>query len=225
MSHQPFLDWLVERKEQRPFYSLNSLSEETAVVVVDLLEGFCRDGALASPAVGSLVPGTLEFLTQAHAQGVRHFLFPSDSHAPDSLEFQAFPPHCLTGSKESQLVSELLELEFSHLFERIDKASVSSLVGTNLVQALKERELRTIVCTGDCTDLCLYHLAVGLRFEATSQDLPWQIVVPQNLVATYDLPLAVAQGLGVLPHPGDLMGDLFLYHLELNGVAVVAGFE
>lgn len=192
------------------------------MVVVDLVEGFCRQGPLASPLIEALIEPIGEFLKQAHRLGVSRFYFPSDAHSPDSSEFLAFPPHCIEGSEESRLVRELRELEFSHLFERMDKKSVSSLIGTSLVERLKTEELKTIICLGDCTDLCLYHLAVGLRFLANNDNLGWQVVVPQNLVATYDLPLEVAQGIGALPHPAGLMSKIFLYHLELNGVRVIS---
>ena len=224
-AEESFLKWLSERR--RPECSLQDLlleaggPEKCAVLVVDLLEGFCRQGPLASPLVEALIDPICRFLRQAHLLGVTRFYFPSDSHDPDSSEFLAFPPHCLEGSEESRLVRELRELEFSHLFERIDKNSVSSLIGTSLVDRLKKDELKTVICVGDCTDLCLYHLAVGLRFVANNDNLDWQVVVPQNLVATYDLPVETAEEIGALPHPAAFMGKMFLYHLELNGVRVV----
>ena len=225
-SEENFLAWLSQRR--RPQIALQDLLQQAegpgkcAVVVVDLLEGFCRQGALASPLIEALIEPTVQFLKQAHSLGVTRFFFPSDSHQPDSSEFLAFPPHCLEGSEESKLVNELRDLEFSHLFERIDKKSVSSLIGTNLVDRLKSDELKTIICIGDCTDLCLYHLAAGLRFLANNDNLNWQVVVPQNLVATYDLSLETAERIGALPHPAGLMEKIFLYHLELNGVRVVS---
>lgn len=228
MREADFFQWLVSHQKSLPEKSLRELIEESgepgrvAIVVVDLIKGFCKTGALSSPAVGKLVEPTRDFLLEAFDQGIKKFYFPCDAHPHDSSEFAAFPPHCVEGTEESELVEELTDLAFSHLFERIDKGSVCSLTGTDLAKKLADGQFQTVVCCGDCTDLCLYHLAVGLRFYANQYRLPWRIVVPRNLVATYDLSVLNAQLVGALPHPGALLNDIFLYHLQLNGVEVVA---
>lgn len=227
MSNSEFFDWLDERSKNRTAHSLETILSQgsspaqCAVVVVDLVDGFCRTGPLASEAVAALIRPIEQVLVKLHAAGVEHFLFPCDAHPPDSAEFQAFPPHCVEGTQESQIVSEIAALPFFSGVNRLNKGSVSSLIGTGLTDRLQEQELKTIICMGDCTDLCLYHLAVGLRYFANQHQLDWEIVVPADLVATYDLPVSVAKEIGALPHPGKLMHDLFLYHMELNGVSVV----
>lgn len=228
MKDEPFWSWLESHSAKRSSQSLSDLLESAggpsgcAVVAVDLLEGFCRTGPLHSQRINALIQPSIDFLHRCHEVGIKDFLFPCDAHQKDSPEFAAFPPHCLAGTAESNIVSDLLSLPFAHLFERFDKRSVSSLIETNLATRLLGDQFRKIVCIGDCTDLCLYHLACGLRFLANSSGLRWEIVVPADLVATYDVPVEVALGLGILPHPGDLLHEMFLYHLELNGITVVA---
>lgn len=231
MSHEPFWNWLENHTAQRRPLPLAELIDSAggptgcAVVAVDLVEGFCRTGPLHSPRIDALIPPTIDLLRRCHQAGVRNFLFPCDAHQKDSPEFAAFPPHCVAGTEESQIVSDLLALPFADLFERLDKRSVSSTIETNLKMRLQGEKFQKIICVGDCTDLCLYHLATALRFLANSSGLPWEIVVPADLVATYDVPVETALGLGILPHPGDLLHDFFLYHLELNGVRVVSSLS
>jgi nicotinamidase-related amidase len=223
-----FLPWLERRSCERKPQSLDELlkqsggPEHCALVVVDLLEGFCREGPLASDPVKELIEPIRSLLVTAHRAGVSKFYFPSDCHSADSPEFDSFPPHCLEGTKQSEIVSELTALEFSESFVRVNKGSISSLIGTDLPQQLSVQGVRTIICVGDCTDLCLYHLAVGLRFWANAHGDVWRIVVPQDLVATYDMSVATALEVGALPHPADFLSDVFLYHMELNGVEVVS---
>ena len=229
MTNDPdFIDWITARQSSRPEMAFEDIinsaggASKIAIVAVDLLEGFCRQGPLASESVGALIEPVVQLLREAHRTGVTKFYFPSDAHQENSPEFQAFPPHCVSGTKESELVSEVRELPFADLFRRVDKGSVSSLIGTDLARSLQDDEVKAIICVGDCTDLCLYHLAVGLRFWANTHHLGWRIVVPQNLVATYDLPTATAREIGAMPHPADFMNTVFFYHLELNGVEVVS---
>lgn len=228
MKDAQFWSWLTEHSRTRACVRLDEMikaaggPEHCAVVVVDLLEGFCHTGPLSSPRVAGLIPGITDFLTRCHQAGIRDFLFPSDAHQSDSPEFGAFPPHCIAGTVESELVTALRELPFSSLFERIDKRSVSSLIETSLATRLQGDQFQKIFCLGDCTDLCVYHLASGLRFLANSSGLRWDIVVASDLVATYDLAVDTALEIGALPHPGDLLQELFLYHLELNGITVVS---
>jgi hypothetical protein len=49
-----------------------------------------------------------------------------------------------------------------------------------------------------------------------------RVIVPADCVQTYDLPVETAQELGALPHDGDLLHRVFLYHMALNGIEVVA---
>ncbi|MGE0488093.1 MAG: isochorismatase family protein [Vulcanimicrobiota bacterium] len=226
---RPFLEYLENWVGQLPTTSFARLIEEAggprgvAVLGVDLVNGFCKEGALASSRVGAIVTPSRQLVERAHGAGVRDFFFPCDAHPVDSPEFEAFPPHCLVGTPESSLVSELSGLPFADLFEVLPKGSISALVSTGLQQRLYEREqLRTLVCVGDCSDLCLYHMAAGLRFVANARKLPWKIVVEARSVDTYDLPVDTAAELGILPHPGDFLHVVFLYHLRLIGVEVVA---
>ena len=79
-----------------------------------------------------------------------------------------------------------------------------------------------MLAVGDCTDLCLHQLALPLKLAANHEDRALRVVVPADCVQTYDLPVEVAASLGALPHHGDLLQEIFLYHLALNGVEVVS---
>ena len=57
--------------------------------------------------------------------------------------------------------------------------------------------------------------------RANSRGGAVSIWVSADLVDTYDLPVGKANELGALPHPGEDMHRLFLYHMALNGVRVV----
>ena len=83
------------------------------------------------------------------------------------------------------------------------------------------RDLSTVIVVGNCTDLCVYQLAMHLKLAANAQNNSLRVIVPANAVQTYDTPLETAKEIGALPHDGDVMHLLFLYHMRLNGIEVV----
>jgi len=222
-----FLTWL-ERWERllpaTPLVDVVTAPASVAVVSVDLLKGFSTVGPLSSPRVAHILPTVRTLFEQTYALGVRHFLLIQDTHEEDAIEFGAFGVHCVAGSEESEMVDELQSLPFSNLFHVIPKNSISSDLGTGLSAWLDQHpEVTTFIVVGCCTDLCIYHAAMYLRLRANTLGLrSVRVVVPANAVQTYDLPVATATELGVLPHDGDLLHRLFLYHIALNGIEVVA---
>jgi nicotinamidase-related amidase len=225
-----FLDWLDGWLARLPDAALQEDvirpaggPRRVAVMCVDLLIGFCSEGSLASPRVGALVPRITDLFSRAHAAGVRDFVLTQDAHPVDAPEFRQFGPHCVAGTAEAETVPELLALPFARDFTTIRKRSLSSSESTELAAWLEARpDLRRVVVVGDCTDLCVYQAAMHLRLRANAVgDSAFEVVVPADCVDTYDLPVEVAERLGVMPHDGELLHRLFLYHMALNGVRVV----
>ena len=62
---------------------------------------------------------------------------------------------------------------------------------------------------------------MALKLTANARNRRATVVVSAETVETYDLPVDVARRLGAMPHDGDLLHAVFLYHLQLNGVQVV----
>jgi nicotinamidase-related amidase len=222
-----FLSYLAEWWQGLPVVQWSDLLAgadvtQVALFSVDMVNGFCHEGALASPRVAALIAPIRDLLMQAHARGVRHFVLPQDTHRHDAVEFQDFPEHCVVGTSQSQTVPELASLPFADLFTIIPKNSLSPAYGTSLDAWLDAHpNLQVAVVTGDCTDLCVYQLAMHLKLRANAANQHLQVVVPANCVQTYDLPVKTARQIGALAHDGDLLHLLFLYHMRLNGIRVV----
>jgi len=194
-----------------------------AVISVDIINGFCTEGALADPRVANLVPPIVALFNKAHAQGVRQFVLTQDSHSADSVEFENYPPHCIRGTAESDTVSAFKALPFWNLFQVMPKNSINSAINTDLDPWLNAHAaVDTFIVVGDCTDLCTYQLAMYLKLRANAANKKLRVIVPKNCVDTYDLPVAVAQNIGAVPHHGDLLHLIFLYSMMLNGVEIVA---
>jgi len=196
--------------------------ERVALISIDVINGFCVSGPLASDRVGRIASPVADLFRRAYALGVRSLALTQDTHEPHSVEFAAYPPHCLRGTAESEAVDELKELPFYDALAIFPKNSINSHIGTGLAAWLAERpQVDRMIVVGDCSDLCTYQAAMQLRLEATAANLARRVIVPAAAVDTFDTPVAVARDLGIKAHDGDLHHVLFLHHMALNGVEVV----
>jgi len=106
----------------------------------------------------------------------------------------------------------------------IEKNSISSDIDTELDAWLDDHpEVTTFVVVGDCTDICVYQLAMYLRIRANVLNLrDTRVIVPLDGVETFDIPVDVAQEIGAMPHHGDLTHLIFLYSMAQNGIEIVS---
>jgi nicotinamidase-related amidase len=215
-------DWFV-RLEPTSLAETIMDPTQAAVISTDMVVGFCQKGALASKRVGNLVAPVANLFQRCYAVGISDFVLLQDTHDEHTPEFDAWPVHCVRGTDESETVHELASLSFAHEFTVIPKNSLAPGFGTTFETWLSGRpDLTTAIVVGNCTDLCVYQLAMYLRMRANAFNLkPFEVIVPADCVDTYDLPASAAAESGVFAHPGEFFHEVFLYHLGLNGVRVV----
>ena len=225
--HGAFLEYLTEwRRSLRPV-GLGEIvesaggAEAVGVACIDLIKGFTTQGVLASPRIAAIVPDVASLFERAHAAGVKDFVLLQDAHPEDSLEFESYGAHCTKGSVESETVDELARLPFASEFTVLSKETVSAAIGTGLDRWIDERSrLKAVVAVGDCTDICVYQLAMHFRMRSIADRRRVEVIVPEDCVQTYDVP-ALGQA-GITPHDGDLLHLVFLYHMALNGIRIVS---
>jgi nicotinamidase-related amidase len=225
-----YIDFLEQWLASLPVFSLASVvtqPQTTAILCVDVINGFCTIGPLSSPRVQRIVEPIATLFQTAYALGVRYFILPQDTHEPTAVEFCNYPQHCVRGDVQSQTAPELAGLSFANDFVVIEKNSISSSELTTLDAWLDAHPTtRTFIVTGDCSDLCTYQLAMHLRLRANARQTDGvRVIVPANCVQTYDTPVDMAQQHGIPPHDGDLLHAVFLYNMATNGVEVVASLE
>jgi len=227
LAHQacPFYDYLETWLESLPVLTIDQAfpqPDKGAVISVDVINGFCYEGALASPRVATIVQPIVRLFTHAWDHGVHRIVLAQDTHEPEAVEFGAWPAHCVRGTSESEAVPEIKALPFYNQMTTFPKNSIHASLNTELSTWLDDHpDLDTFVVVGDCTDLCTYQLAMHLRLDANSSQVNRRVIVPEDCTDTYDLPVDAALEIGTLPHPADPIHAMFLYHMALNGVEVV----
>ncbi len=148
-----------------------------AVLVVDMLRGFLEEGypLYCGARARRIIPNVQHLLDEEMAQGSRIF-FICDHHDPDDLEFKMFPPHCINGTEEAEVIRELAR----YSGEVIPKKRYSAFLGTPLEEKLKEFKPEKIVVCGVCTDICVYQAVA----DARNRD--YEVEVPVDCVASFD---------------------------------------
>ncbi|CAN5849131.1 hypothetical protein BH23ACT10_BH23ACT10_15860 [soil metagenome] len=153
----------------------------SALIVVDVQNGFLREGNLASDRCLDVLPAIRDEVERAQAAGERVF-FTADTHEPDDLEFAIFPEHCVRGTHEAELVDELagyLDRDDCHL---IAKRRYSALFETELEGLLHRFGIDEVRICGVCTDICVQHTTADLR----NRDIAVTVIAAAT--ATFDAP-------------------------------------
>jgi nicotinamidase-related amidase len=224
-----FIDWIEGWLNERTPLDLQSYlrggnisPDHVAIVCVDVIVGFCYEGRLSSPRIARIVEPIARLFARAHELGVRHFLLPQEHHTHDAAEFEQYGPHGIRGTREAETVAALRQLPFSGTYKIFLKNSIHPGLGNGFTEWLDEHpNVDTFIVVGDCTDLCTHQAMMYLKLRGNEVDRRVSVIVPEDCVQTYDLPIDTAGQIGALPHDGDLLHAVFLYHMALNGARVV----
>ncbi len=147
------------------------------VLVIDMTRGFFEEGypLYCGDRARRIVPNIQGLLEQELARGAT-ILFLCDHHDPDDAEFKMFPPHCVEGTPETEIISELKKFAG----EVIPKKRLSAFYGTILEERLRQLKPEKLIVCGVCTDICVCQ-TVG---DARNRD--YQVEVPVDCVASFN---------------------------------------
>jgi len=148
-----------------------------AVLVTDMLHGFMDEGCplYCGAKARRIIPNIERLLERELAAGSRIFYI-CDHHDTDDIEFKMFPPHCIAGTAETEVIPEFAGFPG----EIIKKKRYSAFSGTGLAAKLEKLKPEKIIICGVCTDICVCHTAADAR------NLDYQVEVPADGVASFD---------------------------------------
>lgn len=187
---------------------------KNGLIIVDVINGFVKEGTLADPSIAGIVPEIERLALEYLANGDPVMAF-KDCHTENSPELNAFPAHCINGTEEVELVDELKR--YQEQFVLFEKNSTSGFVVPEFIDYVnKMKNLTEIVITGCCTDICIMNLAIPLKnfFNQINKNI--EVIVPENAVDTYNIP-------GV--HERDEWNEMAFKFMKQAGVQVVRKLE
>jgi len=148
-----------------------------AVLVIDMLCGFLEEGypLYCGTEARNIIPNVKRLLERELEQNSKIF-YVCDHHKPDDPEFTMFPPHCIEGTAEAEIIPELSP----YPGEVIPKRTFSSFYNTPLDEKLEALKPETIVICGVCTHICVLQAVIDARNRG------YEVEIPVDCVASFD---------------------------------------
>jgi len=144
-------------------------SDRTAVVVVDMQNGFCHpDGSLYAPGSEAAIDPCVDLVERAGEAGAA-VVFTRDVHPPDQFEdahyydeFEQWGEHVVEGSWDADLVAEL-DADAADLV--VTKHTYDAFYRTELGGWLDAHGVDDLVICGTLANVCVLHTAgsAGVR--------------------------------------------------------------
>ena len=159
-------------------------AEGTAMVIVDAVNGFIREGAMSSKRIESIIPNIVSLMKKCKEKNIPIAAF-ADCHGEKCAEFESFPPHCIKGTSESEIVDEI---KAEGGYKLIEKNSTNGFHEKQFIDCLEANGKSRFIVTGDCTDICVLQFCLSLKTYFTQRNLQSEIIIPLNCVETYDAP-------------------------------------
>lgn len=176
-------------KEERIEETKIELEEvEKVLYNIDMNNGFINFGAMANPKYNELVPEQLKLIEKVrNEKGIINFIL--EGHDKDALEFKSYPEHCIIGTSEADLIPELINEQTKNNTYTFYKNCINGMMNLDVGEQIKKlKNLKEIIYTGVCADLCVMDFArTNARFlDQINKQV--KLFVVKNTIDTFDAP-------------------------------------
>ncbi|MDC8915769.1 isochorismatase family protein [Metamycoplasma hyosynoviae] len=154
------------------------MKQNKLIFVIDMLNGFCYEGNLASPHITNLVSKIKDYL-EANKQ--HDNIFFCDAHSKDDIEMEQYQYHCLKNTSEAEIVKDLKP----YVKTKIEKNTTNSFLVLDSEILSKYDEF---IITGCCTDICILQFGLNLKTYLNYIGHNKKVIIKSLLVDTFDTP-------------------------------------
>jgi len=159
--------------------------KKNLLVVVDMVNGFTSFGALADTRIQAIIPNIERAVKIAKSKGYMMVAF-KDCHQMGDEEFKTFPPHCLKGTAEAELVPELKKYEKD--FFVIEKNTTNGFNTYAFKKLITSFIFDNVYVVGCCTDICVKDFSLSLKNFLNKNQIKTNVTVLSDMVSTFDSP-------------------------------------
>ena len=160
---------------------------EKCLIVVDMVNGFVKEGVLHDERISFVIPNQVELIKKYNDEE-ELVVFIKDTHDEDAVEFKRFgnTKHCVRGTREAELVDELLPYEKKDNTISIEKNSTSFMEAPEFRKLVSElTNVKQYDIVGCCTDICDFNGSMGLANYCDQWNRDVDIIVHTDAIATY----------------------------------------
>lgn len=150
------------------------------LLVLDMLEGFLheKNPLYCGPQAEAIIPFVKNKIEE-YAKSGELVVFIADNHDQHDWEFKKFPPHCIKGTSQAEVVHELKGVAKRELL--ITKTRYSAFFKTNLAEVLEKEKPDLVEVVGVCTNICVLYTVEELG------NLDYHVRVYRDGVASFDM--------------------------------------
>lgn len=203
-----YISYIYDEVNNNKSMSIYDLAaDKTALIIMDMVNGFVKEGALSSDRILNINEKIADLSRVCSKLNIEKLAF-ADCHEADCKEFLSYPVHCLKDSNESKVTCEILNTGDITI---INKNSTNGYLEPEFKQFLLKRPmLDTFIIVGDCTDICVKQFALTMKADFNRMNKDLKIIIPMNLVETYDND----------SHNANLLNIISLYDMMINGIDI-----
>lgn len=166
------------------------------LIVVDMVNGFVREGALADKHIEGTIDNQVALIKKYQEEG-NLVIFIKDTHTLDSVEHDRFggAVHCIEETEEAELVDELKPFEGQKNTITLEKNSTSYIWaenkndGYNFVDVLNSIEnVEEIEVVGCCTDICITNGVLPMMNYFDQKNRRVNVTLYKDAIDTFEIP-------------------------------------
>ena len=182
--------------------------QQCAILVVDMLNDFFKEGGEMVLAGGDVLYEPIERLARAARQLKMPVFWLNQWLSPDDTLFKKRVVHCLKGTWGAKIVDDLTVADEDII---IPKRRYSGFFQTDLDLHLRERHIQQVVVTGVVTNICVRSTVNDAFF------LGYDVFVPKDCVMATSDQLQESHLYDIDTHYGTVLGlDELLASLKSN---------
>lgn len=160
---------------------------DEVIIIVDMVNGFVKEGNMATPNMERLIPELTRLLEIFRRKENGLIIFVKEAHDKLCSEFEKFPEHCIKGTWEAEIIDEFKKYLKDAIV--IEKNSTSAIFAPGFMEIIKRmKNLKRVVVGGGCSDICSMDVALPLSNFFDQENRRTKVIFPKNANDTYDAP-------------------------------------
>ncbi len=198
---------------EKPYIRKASIkTDNTALIIIDMVNGFVREGALKNELAEEIITPITEMMDFSKENGLPVIAF-ADNHDKNSPEFDVYPVHCVKGTSECEVIDEI---KAKGGYKLIKKSSTNPVLEEEFIQWLDENpQITDFIVTGVCTDICVMQFCLTIKALFNKRGIKSRVILPLNMVETYEY----------RAHQITLVNTMAVYFIEESGAEVCSDLE